>query len=69
MASAGQDEKIRLWNMSGKEPRERATLPGYRYGPTLAFAPDGATLAWSESLLPEPRIQDRSAAFASADRS
>jgi WD40 repeat protein/serine/threonine protein kinase len=47
LASAGQDNVIRLWDMTstGRSPRERV-LKGHRDGVTaVAFSPDGKTLA------------------------
>ncbi len=45
LALAGlDDQSVRLWDMSGNQPQERATLTAQR-GVSAAFSPDGKTLA------------------------
>jgi WD40 repeat protein len=45
-AGDGQVGEIRLWDLSGRKPRLRASLVGHGYGiVAAAFSPDGATLA------------------------
>src|SRR5262249_15236092 len=49
LAAAIGDGSLRLWDLSGKEPKERTTLQGQHKGGLLAVAisPDGKTLASS----------------------
>jgi WD40 repeat protein len=50
LASGGDDHTVRLWEMRGGQPTERATLQGYKSSVTaVAFHPDGKTLAASSS--------------------
>ena len=45
-AGDGQVGEIRLWDLSGRKPRPRASLVGHGYGIiSVAFSPDGTTLA------------------------
>jgi WD40 repeat protein len=45
-AGDGQVGEIRLWDLSGREPRPRASLVGHGYGVvSAAFSPDGTTVA------------------------
>lgn len=45
-AGDGQVGEIRLWDLSGRKPKPRASLIGHGYGiVSAAFSPDGATLA------------------------
>ena len=45
-AGDGQVGEVRLWDVSGGEPRPRARFVGHGYGiVSLAFSPDGTTLA------------------------
>lgn len=42
----GQVGEVRLWDLSGPKPKPRASLVGHDYGAiSVAFSPDGATLA------------------------
>jgi WD40 repeat protein len=45
-AGDGQVGEIRLWDLSGRRPKPRASLVGHGYGiVSIAFSPDGTTLA------------------------
>src|SRR4051812_31836481 len=45
-AGDGQVGEVRLWDLSGRRPRPRASLVGHGYGVvSVAFSPDGNTLA------------------------
>ena len=45
-AGDGQVGEIRLWDLSGRKPKPRASLVGHGYGIiSVAFSPDGTTLA------------------------
>lgn len=45
-AGDGEVGEIRLWDLSGRKPRPRASLVGHGYGVvSAAFSPDGTTLA------------------------
>ncbi|MFC0433820.1 hypothetical protein [Kutzneria buriramensis] len=46
LAAGGEDEKVRIWDVSGAQPRVAADLTGYGQDVNiLAFSPDGRLLA------------------------
>src|SRR5258707_1293263 len=46
LASGGEPNSLRLWDLSGAEPKERGTLKGHTARVlALAFAPDGRHVA------------------------
>ena len=46
LATGGGDGIVRLWDLSGEEPKETRKLPGHRGAITgLVFYPDGKSLA------------------------
>jgi WD40 repeat protein/tRNA A-37 threonylcarbamoyl transferase component Bud32 len=45
VALGGSDGGVELWDVSGKEPKKTRDLKAYKLGASLAFAPDGKTLA------------------------
>ncbi len=62
LASGGEHNHVRLWDLSGPKPKERCVLKGHAWRVlTLAFAPDGRTLA-SGSADRTVRLWDLSAA-------
>jgi WD40 repeat protein len=65
LAGVSQDGQVRLWNPATGQPEQTLALPGAAGGTSVAFSPDGRTLAasdgqavtlWDVTDLAHPRI-------------